>query len=383
MAKLRGLAWDHRRCWGPLQASIEPFCASRSELEITWDRRSLHEFGEGAMDVALAAYDLVIIDHPFVGEIARDHLALPFDAYLTAADLAFFKKDSVGRSWESYSMDGRQWALPIDAACHVASCRPDLMHAHGDLPTTHDEVLDLGRRLRRDGKWLGLPLVSTDAMCLLLTLSNPKADGDEFIGPETMERAIDELRELASLAHPKSVEWNPIRCYDHMIAHDDVVYVPFAFGYVNYASRTEGTYLKFADAPLTGSAGAILGGAGICVSSRSKEQKAAIDYALFLCSAEYQRGPYVREEGQPASLKAWRDDGANSMSRDFFRGTLKTAQASYLRPRYPGFVAFFRDAAPRVAAAIRGETATADLSVWINDRYRKSLLLAQTRRSVA
>jgi multiple sugar transport system substrate-binding protein len=152
---------------------------------------------------------------------------------------------------------------------------------------------------------------------------------------------------------------------------------------VNYASRTEGTYLKFADAPLPGSAGAILGGAGICVSSRSREHKAAVNYALFLCSAEYQRGPYVREEGQPASLKAWRDDGANSMSHDFFRGTLETAQASYLRPRYPGFVTFFRDMAPRVAAAIRGETTAADLSVWINDCSRKSLPPARTRRSVA
>jgi multiple sugar transport system substrate-binding protein len=335
------------------------------------------------MDVALAGYDLVIFDHPFIGEIARDHLALPFDTYLSATDLAFFEKDSVGRSWQSYSMDGRQWALPIDAACHVASCRPDLMQAHGDLPTTHDEVLDLGRRLRRDGKWLGLPLVPTDAMCLLLTLSNPKGNGGEFIGRETVERVIGELRELASLAHPKSAEWNPIRCYDHMIAHDDVLYVPFAFGYVNYASLREGPYLKFSDVPLPASAGAVLGGAGICVSARSEQREAAIDYALFLCSPEYQRGFYVREGGQPGSLQAWQDDGANGMSRDFFRGTLKTIQASYLRPRHPGFVIFFRETAPRVAAAVRGEITVAELSVWINDCYRETLPMARHRRSVA
>jgi multiple sugar transport system substrate-binding protein len=383
MTKLRGLAWDHRRCWGPLQASIAPFCSSHPELEITWDRRSLYEFGEGAMDAALAAYDLVIIDHPFVGEISRDQLAVPFDPYLKVADRAAFERNSVGQSWNSYAIDGRQWALPIDAACHVASCRPDLIEPYGDLPSNHDQVAELGRLLRRDGKWLGLPLMPTDAMCQLLTLANPAASSDEFIGRETMERVIDELRELVSLAHPKSVEWNPIRCYDYMIAHDDVVYVPFAFGYVNYASRTEGTYLKFADAPLPGSAGAILGGAGICVSSRSREQKTAIDYALFLCSAEYQGGPYVREGGQPASLMAWRDDDVNAASRGFFRSTLRTIQTSYLRPRHPGFVAFFREAAPRVAAAIRGEVTTADLSVWINDRYREGLPAGRNRRSFA
>ena len=55
MAKLRGLAWDHRRCWGPLDASVAPYCAAHPGLEIEWDRRSLYEFGEGAIDPVLAA----------------------------------------------------------------------------------------------------------------------------------------------------------------------------------------------------------------------------------------------------------------------------------------------------------------------------------------
>ncbi|TKB29429.1 MAG: ABC transporter substrate-binding protein, partial [Mesorhizobium sp.] len=88
----------------------------------------------------------------------------------------------------------------------------------------------LGRRALKDGKWLGLPLVPTDAMCLLLTLGEPREDGDEFIARQKIEQAVGQLRQLAALSHPNSPKWNPIRCYDHMIAHDDVVYVPFAFG---------------------------------------------------------------------------------------------------------------------------------------------------------
>ncbi|MEO5760606.1 MAG: extracellular solute-binding protein, partial [Mesorhizobium sp.] len=338
MTKLRGLAWDHRRCWGPLDASVGSYCAAHPGLEIAWDRRSLYEFGEGAIDEVLGTYDLVVFDHPFIGEIASDRLMVPFDQHLTAEQRRFFEQDSVGKSWQSYAREGSQWALPIDAACQVASFRPDLMARYGDVPRSHGEVIDLGRRARKDGGWLGLPLVPTDAMCLLLTLGDPREDADDFMSRDKVERAIGQLRELSELSHPGSHQWNPIRCYDHMIANDDVVYVPFAFGYVNYAARGEAPKLRFADAPTTGSAGALLGGAGIGVSAQSKSIQAAIDYALFLCSPDTQRGQYVSAGGQPGSLSAWRDKAVNAATGDFFADTLKTIQSSYLRPTHAGFI---------------------------------------------
>ncbi|TIT58775.1 MAG: ABC transporter substrate-binding protein, partial [Mesorhizobium sp.] len=124
MTRLRGLAWDHRRCWGPLDASVAPYCAGNTGLEIEWDRRSLYEFGEGALGPVLGTYDLVVFDHPFIGDIAQDELMVPFDAHLSAEQIRFFEHDSVGGSWRSYERNGRQWALPIDAACQVASYRP-------------------------------------------------------------------------------------------------------------------------------------------------------------------------------------------------------------------------------------------------------------------
>ncbi|MFI0847087.1 ABC transporter substrate-binding protein [Mesorhizobium sp. IMUNJ 23232] len=383
MLKLRGLAWDHRRCWGPLDASVGPYCAAHPGIEIEWDRRSLYEFGEGALDPVLAAYDLVVFDHPFIGDIARGRLMVPFDDYLSAAERAFFERDSVGGSWRSYAMDGRQWALPIDAACQVASYRPDLMEPYGKLPATHDEVVALGRRVRAEGKWLGLPLVPTDAMCLLLTLADPREDGEDFFAPDMVTRAIEQLRELAALSHPDSPKWNPIRCYDHMIANDDLVYVPFAFGYVNYASKAGAPHLLFADVPTPASTGALLGGAGIGVSAQSKHRRAAVDYALFLCSPDYQRGDYVRSGGQPGSLSAWKDETVNASSRDFFRSTLKTIKSSYLRPTHSGFMTFFRQGAPRVAAAILGETPAPDLADALNRRYRETKPADEPSRSVA
>jgi len=383
MTKLRGLAWDHRRCWGPPDASIAPWCASRPGLEIEWDRRSLYEFGEGAIDRVLGQYDLVVFDHPFIGEIATGRLMVPFDGYLTDEQRQVFERDSVGKSWQSYASEGRQWALPIDAACQVASFRPDLMAAYGEVPRSHDDVVDLGRRARKDGRWLGLPLVPTDAMCLLLTLGDPREEADDFIGRDRVEQAIGQLRELSELSHPSSRQWNPIRCYDHMTAHDDVVYVPFAFGYVNYASRTETPRLRFADAPTPGSTGALLGGAGIGVSAQSGSVQEAVDYALFLCSPDNQRGEYVSAGGQPGSLSAWQDKAVNAATGDFFADTLKTIQSSYLRPTHAGFITFFRETAPRVEAAIAGELPVAELAAWVNRRYRETRPSTKSVRSVA
>lgn len=382
MTKLRGLAWDHVRCWGPLDASTEPYRAMHPDLEIEWDRRSLYEFGEGALGPALEAYDLIVFDHPFIGEIASGELMVPFDAFMSDDLKRHFQQDSTGASWRSYARDGRQWALPIDAACQVASYRPDLLTRYGSVPTSHEDVIDLGRRARKDGKWLGLPLVPTDAMCLLLTLGNPQEHGDAFISKDDADRAITQLRDIAALSHPGSAKWNPIRCYDHMVANEDVVYVPFAFGYVNYSSKSA-PYLRFADVPTQNSAGALLGGAGIGVSARTKHRQAAIDYALYLCSAEYQRGGYVKAGGQPGSLAAWQDDGVNASTRDFFGATLKSIQSSYLRPTHPGFMAFFRECAPRVASAIAGEISVHEFSEWLNRRYRESRLEADLQRSVA
>src|SRR5690606_17093224 len=99
---LRGLAWDHRRCWGPLDASIAPYRAAHPDLDIVWDRRSLYEFGEGRIEDVLARYDLVVFDHPFVGDVAERGLMVPLDPYLTETEQRRFETDSVGASWRSY-----------------------------------------------------------------------------------------------------------------------------------------------------------------------------------------------------------------------------------------------------------------------------------------
>ena len=380
---LTGIAWDHRRCWGPLDASVGPYTASRPNLTIDWHRRSLHEFGEGRLEDVVRAYDLIVFDHPFVGEVERTGLLIPLDPYLTDRDRAMFAAESVGRSWESYEAGGRQWALPIDAAAQVAAYRPDILARYGAPPRTHAEVLDLGRRLRADGLWLGLPLIPTDAMCLILTFAamaghRLSPSPDLFLPDDAVAEIVAQVRELAALSHPKSWDWNPIACYDYMVAHDDVAYVPFAFGYVNYASQAAEPRLLFADIPATPPNGSLLGGAGIGISAFCANPREAFDYAMHLCQPEFQRTTYVTAGGQPGMLSAWRDAACNRLTNGFFADTLATLEGAYLRSRTPGFVAFFRAGAPEAARAFKGEISPAELAARLNRQQAETMGLVLT-----
>src|SRR4029079_10686294 len=111
--RLTGLAWDHPRGWGALEASVPGYTATHPGLTIHWERRSLYEFGEGRLEDAVRDHDLVLLDHPFIGDVARGGLLVPFDPYLTDAARKTFAAESVGKSWASYQANGRQWALPI------------------------------------------------------------------------------------------------------------------------------------------------------------------------------------------------------------------------------------------------------------------------------
>src|SRR5262249_40068857 len=57
--------------------------------------------------------------------------------------------------------------------------------------------------------------------------------------------------------------------------------------------------------------GAILGGTGLAISSKCQDPQIAVDYALYVSSAECQRTLYFESGGQPANILAWRDPAVN------------------------------------------------------------------------
>jgi len=361
MSKLRGITWDHPRGAGPLFASVAQVCECFG-VEVEWQARSLKDFGDAPLVDLARQFDLLVMDHPHVGVAAATGCVHSLGELLPRTTLAELAVASVGPSFESYNYAGCQWALPVDAACQVGACRPDLCGTAA-LPTAWEELPVLAERLRGQGRWIGMALCPTDAACSFFTLCAQRGvtwEGEPAPRP-IAGAALQVLRDLSALCHPLSRTWNPIRLYDHMTRTDEVAYSPLAFGYTNYARAEVARRLQFTGIP--GRTHALLGGAGLAVSVHCEQPEAAAQVAAWLCGAAYQATGYVVAGGQPAHQTAWRDAAADRLTGGFFSGTQATIDRSFVRPRHAAWPHFQEYAGERIGAFLADPVADIERTI--------------------
>jgi len=109
MIELRGITWDHPRGLDPLVATAAAYARTHVDVRITWSARSLQAFGDQPIDQLVEDYDLLVIDHPFVGAGARHGYLIPLDAHLPAAFLEAQAAQSVGPSYRGCVRTQNQW----------------------------------------------------------------------------------------------------------------------------------------------------------------------------------------------------------------------------------------------------------------------------------
>ena len=385
-AKLKGLTWDHPARVCAVDRGRSRVRQFASDVEISWDRRTLREFGEAPIEQYVDRYDLIIIDHPFTGFAAAHNVLVDLAPYITPAERDVFARDSVGLSWNSYWYAGGLWALPIDAATPVACYRPDLLsQLSSPPPKTFEDVLKFAATARAQGQFVIVPACPIDAVSLVFTLSanlgHPISEMDaSFLEASVGREVLERLHALIAAAHPKSVDWNPIQVYDFMVSSSDAVYCPWGFGYSNYSRRGIPVPLKFTDAPAAGHIGCgetMIGGTGVAVSVSCAHRDAAVAYAKWLVSIEHQRGTYFREGGQPASLAAWTDPAIDAEANGFFSGTLDTLESAYMRPRFDGFVRFFELAGIEINRCLRGDRSDQKLVEFLNAQFASRRAMAK------
>ena len=340
LAELTGITWDHPRGLGPLLAASRAYSTQHTGVTVRWDARTLQDFADVPIDGLAASYDLAVIDHPHVGEVAATKCLVPLDEMIEAEDMARLAEQSVGRSHDSYQYAGRQWALAIDAAAQVSAYRQDGASAP---PTRWEQVLELARA----GKVVW-PYKPVDALMsfftLIANLGHPCFVNEDVaiskgVGVEVLEYMLD----LAHLVPAACASMNPIAALEAMVRDERLQYCPLLFGYSNYSRRGfRPDLVRFTNIPSwsSGPVGAVLGGAGIGVSTRGRSVEAASRFAAWLASAECQRTAYFEGGGQPANAEAWTDPTVNRTSSEFFRDTRETLERSWMRPRFPGFLRF-------------------------------------------
>ncbi len=339
---LKGITWDHPRGYQPLIAGSAVYEADFG-VKVEWHKRSLTAFGDQSLEELCNQFDLLIIDHPHVGLAAARKYLEPLDNIISLDDLSELNAQSAGPSFQSYYYQGRQWALPVDAAMQCAVYRPDMI-AKKDIPSNWDQVFKLAEKLKHNDSYLGIAFSPTDCLCSFLSLtaqanSPIREENAELVNIDIGLNVLEQLKKIKNSFHPACLDWTPISLLDYMSSSDDVVYSPLTFCYNNYSRNNfRKEKLIFHDVP--GSHNAVLGGAGISVSQFCKNKIIAGKFAAWICSPVIQRTIYADAQGQPGNIVAWTDERVNDITNDFFYNTIKTLENAYVRPRYNGWAEF-------------------------------------------
>lgn len=346
-------------------------------VRIAWDKRSLQDFEAFPVEELARDYDLIVIDHPHVGQITVEDCLVPLDVPGREAEREALSAGSVGPSYGSYHWGGHQWALPIDAASQVQAFRPDRL---AFAPRRWTEIVELAR-----AGHVMVPLRVPHSLMALFSLagnldpSGTAFSSGELFAPDAGARAYDLLAELFAIMDRRSLEMDPIAVFETMAQPQSTTWVsPLIYGYVNYAKAGfRPARLGFADIPAAGAhgpAGTALGGTGIAVSARSTHREQAIDFAYWIASGEVQRGPYAKAGGQPGHAAAWDDPAVNAETGYFYRNTRATLQSAWVRPRHNGYMRLQEAAAVRINEGLEQREKAAHVISDINTSYRASLI---------
>ena len=384
---LKGITWGHSRGYTPLVAAAQRFSELHTGTNIIWEKRTLQQFADYPIEELAKTYDLLIIDHPWVGTAARTGAVLPLDKYLSADYLKDQAENSVGYSHQSYNYGGHQWALAIDAATPVASHRADLLAKAGVRPPeTWEEVLSLARKGRVALPAIPIDLLMNFYMFCIAHGSRPFQSETPVVDPSTGEAALRTMHQLYSLIDKKFFDANPIAVAEYMTTTDDYWYCPFAYGYSNYAREgyarhkiTYGDLVYFGpkatgtNQPRIARLRSTIGGTGLAISATCEHLPEALAFAQYVCGATTQSTLYTEHGGQPSHRQAWLSERTNRLANNFFYSVLPAMERGYMRPRYHGYLYFQDHAGDPIREFLLGQRDTRSTLSALENIYAQSL----------
>ena len=342
MITLKGMTWDHSRGLDPMIATSKNFQEiHNNKVRIEWDKRPLQAFADRPIEEMTDEYDMIVIDYPHVGEVASKGLLQNLDLPQYTSQIEKLKKQSVGKSHQSYFIDNKQWALAIDAASQTACYRDDLI---GSYPLNWNALIGLAKNNRV--LW---PLKPVHAISSFYSIyNNLTVELDpiqkDFIDKNYGVKALTMMKAVSNELIKDCLKMDPIQTAELMTETNDFYYCPYIYGFSNYSRKNyRKNILKYIDVMNLsgkGPAGTHLGGTGIAISNVSKNKDLALEYAFWIASAECQKSLFYESGGQPGNSIAWEDEKINLETNDFFRATRKTLDLAWVRPRHNGYMDF-------------------------------------------
>jgi multiple sugar transport system substrate-binding protein len=398
--RLAGLTWDHPRGYLVLDAlagTLEPDVSAR------WLRQPLEGFESRPLRTLADDFDLLVVDHPGLGEAVRDGALLPLDEVFAEQELSGWRTASVGASYDSYVLDGRPWALPLDAAAQVSVARPDLMDARPaswaaaceaarDHPTTlclggpHALLMFSAICVAAGSPPAAAPPAAAPAAEGPAGTGSAAADGP-FVNEMAGTAALAVMAELLACADRDLSQRNPIGVLDAMAARGGPAYCPLVYGYVTYqrplAGEPGSLRLAAFDAPAgPGGIGSVLGGTGLAITRSAVELGAAAALIRTLLSDRVQVGLYAELGGQSSARQAWDHPGADAAGGGFYRATLATVEQAWVRPRFAGYPEFQNAASAVLREGLLAGEPHAGLVRRVNELFAAARCRARAERPV-
>ncbi|MEL6206150.1 MAG: extracellular solute-binding protein [Pseudomonadota bacterium] len=349
----RGLTWDHPRGYNALAEAARRVNAGRDDPLIHWDKQPLEGFESAPIADLAAQHDLIVLDHPHIGEAVAEACLIPLDDLYAPEQIAAWEVESVGPSFASYQWAGKTWALPLDVATQVVARRADRI---AEAPRSWDEIEDMARQVP-----VALSLGGPHAFLTLISIAagaGAVAGGADLLPDDVAGPALARMHRLAEHSPSGSEELNPIGLLEAMASTGAgtgaIAMAPLIFGYVTYARAGHAAHLvAFSDTPrAVGGIGGVLGGTGIGFSRRARPSQELLAHIAWLMAPETQTHFFPAFGGQPSARSAWCDAGVNAEWGGFYTNTLATAEHALLRPRFDGYIAFQTAAAERIRHAL-------------------------------
>jgi multiple sugar transport system substrate-binding protein len=360
-----GLTWDHPRGYRALEVASE-------NGPVAWSRQPLEGFESHPIADLASRHDLLVLDHPHIGEAIAEDCLQPIEDWFVPADVEAWASGTIGAALESYRWEGQHYALPLDVAMQVMARDRE---AVPEAPDSWDGVLRLSETCPVAPSLAGPhALLTFFSLCLSL---GQEPDGESLVDETVGLEALNRMARLADHAPAGSDSLNPIALLEAIAGRKGIALVPLVFGYVNYAVPAPGrSAVGFSDAPRErpgGRRGSVLGGTGIGITRRARPDAALIDHLRWLMSAEAQLRFIPRHDGQPSARDAWLSNEVNAAWGGFYAATVETAEQAWVRPRFDGYIAFQTAASDLIRSALKAKTSPAEILSHLRVLWRSSL----------
>nr|WP_238351053.1 extracellular solute-binding protein [Kribbella shirazensis] len=331
---------------------------SHPDVEVVWERQPLAGFESTPLVELAEQYDLLVIDHPGLGAAIEAGAVLPVDDVFSPEDLALWESSAVQPTWESYQLNGRGWALPLDAATQACVYRPGCMPTP---PSSWSDFLGLtGVVLCVAGPHAGL---------MLLGMAGDRT-GEHLLHPRRAVEALELLRAVWKRSDQSVAGLDPIGIHELLVA-GEAVCCPLVYSYAYY-----GHTLAWSAAPRLRPDDALgngtLGGTGLAITPRSYSKVLAVTkYVRGLLDVRTQLEVVSAVGGQSATAAVWESSAVDTAWNGHYSATLGTLRASYIRPRFDGWIGFQDELAERVRELLGNDDDPGRAVDRIEDDFRK------------